>query len=76
MVAIDIYGKSSYLGWIYGGIIQEIYNSDLYAIAATSAAELLETIINGFQSLSFVIGVFVWDLLAVSDPPRLLYFLL
>ena len=49
-------------------------DGDRYGTAATSVAELLETIINGLQSLLFVIGAFVWDVLAVPDPPLPLCF--
>ena len=56
-------------------IILFVYDSDLYGTAATPGKELLMITIYGFQSLLFVIGGFVWDNLAVSDPPLLLYFL-
>ena len=56
-------------------IILFVYDSDLYGTAATPGKELFMITIYGFQSLLFVIGGFVWDNLAVSDPPLLLYFL-
>ena len=61
-------------------IIFFVYEDDRYGTAATygstakSGAELLLTIIYRFQSQPFVIGVLVWDVLAVPDPPVLLYY--
>ena len=54
-------------------IILFVYDSDPYGTAATSGKELFMTTIYGFQSLPFVIEEFVWDVLAVPDPPLLLY---
>ena len=55
-------------------IILFLYDSDRYGTGATYGEELLMTTIYGFQSLPFVIGGFVWDVLAVPDPPLVLYF--
>ena len=55
-------------------IILFVYDSDKYGTAATSGEELFMTTIYGFQSLPFAIGGFIWDLIAVPDPPLLLYF--
>ena len=51
-----------------------VYDSDWYGTAATSGKELLMITFYGFQSLLFLIGGFVWYVLAVSDPPLVLYF--
>ena len=42
------------------------YDSDCYGTAATSGKELFMITIYGFQSLLFVIGRFVWDVLAIA----------
>ena len=42
--------------------------------AEQNGVELLMIIIYKFQSLPLVIGGFVWGILAVPDPPLLLYF--
>ena len=55
-------------------IILFVYDSDRYGTAATSGKELFMRALYGFQSLLFVIGGFVWDVLAVPVPPLLLYF--
>ena len=54
-------------------IIVFVYDSDRYGAAATSEKELF-IITNLFQSLLFVIGGFVWYVLAVPYPPLFLYF--
>ena len=51
-----------------------VYDSDEYATPATSGEELSMTTIYGFQSLVFVIEGFVWDVLAVPDPPLPIFF--
>ena len=43
--------------------------------AEQNRVELLMIIMYKFQSLHLVIGGFVWGVLAVPDPPLLLYFL-
>ena len=43
-----------------------VYDSDCYGTAATSGKELFMITIYGFQSLLFVIGRFVWDVLAIA----------
>ena len=50
-------------------------NGDRYRTAATSRVEVLEEIINELQSLLFVIGGFIRDVLVVQDPSLLLSFL-
>ena len=55
-------------------IILFVYDSDRYGTAATSGKELFMRALYGFQSLLFVIGGFVWDVLAVPVPPLLLHF--
>ena len=55
-------------------IIVFVYESDRYGTAATSGKELFIITIYWFQSLLFVIGGFVWYILAVPYPPRFLYF--
>ena len=56
-------------------LILFVYDGDQYWNAAEwSGVELLLTIVNRFQSLSFVIGRFVLNVLAVPDPPLLSYF--
>ena len=51
-----------------------VYDSDWYGTAATSEKELFMVTFYGFQSLLFLIGGFVWYVLAVPDPPLVLYF--
>ena len=55
-------------------IIVFVYESDRYGTAATSGKELFIITIYWFQTLLFVIGGFVWYILAVPYPPRFLYF--
>ena len=55
-------------------IVLFVYDSDQYVTAATSGMELFMTTIYGFQSLLFIIGRFICDFLAVTDPPLLFYF--
>ena len=55
-------------------IILFVYDSDRYGTVATSGEKLLMATIYGFQLLPFVIRGFFWDVLAVPDPPLLLYF--
>ena len=55
-------------------IILFVYDIDRYETAAKSGKELFMTTIYGFKSLLFVIRGFVRDVLAVPDPPLLLYF--
>ena len=55
-------------------IIVFVYESDRYGTAATSGKELFIITIYWFQSLLFVIGGFVWYILAIPYPPRFLYF--
>ena len=52
-----------------------VYDSDRYGIAATSGEELFMKTIYELQLWHFIIGGFVWDVLAVPDQPLLLYFL-
>ena len=52
-------------------IILFVFKSDRYD---RSGKELFMITIYGFQLLLFVIGGFVRDVLAVPDPPLLLYF--
>ena len=47
-------------------IILFVYDSDCYGTPATSGKELFVITIYGFQSLLFVIGGFVWDVLAIA----------
>ena len=54
-------------------VILFVCDSDRYGTIATSGNELFMTTIYGFQLLLFVIGRFVWDVLAIPDPPLLLY---
>ena len=54
-------------------IILFVYDSDRYEAAATSGKELYMTTIYVFQSLPFVMGGSVWDILAVPGPPPLLF---
>ena len=54
-------------------VILFIYDSDRYGTAATSGKELFMINIYGFQSLLCEIGGFVWDVLAVPDPPLVIY---
>ena len=56
-------------------IILFIYDSDRYGTAVTSVEELFMKTIYELQLLHFIIGGFVWDVLAVPNPPLLLYFL-
>ena len=51
-----------------------VYDSNRYGTAEMSGKKLFMRTIYGFQSLLFVIGGFVWIVLAVPDPPFLLYF--
>ena len=51
-----------------------VYDSDWFGTAATSVKELFMITFYGFQSLLFLIGRFVWYVLAVPDPPLALYF--
>ena len=53
-------------------IILFVYDSDRYGTAATSGMELFMITIFWFQSLLFIIGRFVWYVLAVPDSPLLL----
>ena len=53
-------------------VILFIYDSDQYETAATSGKELFMITIYGFQSLLCEIEGFVWDVLAVPDPPLLI----
>ena len=55
-------------------IILFVYDSDRYGTAATSGKELFMITIYLFQSLLFVIGGFVWYVLAAPYPPLFLYF--
>ena len=55
-------------------IILFVYDSDRYGTAATSGKELFMITIYWFQSLLFVIGGFVWYVLAAPYPPLFLYF--
>ena len=55
-------------------IVLFVYNSDRNGTAATPGKELFMINIYRFQLLFFVIGKFVWDVLAVPNPPLLLYF--
>ena len=54
-------------------IILFVYDSDRYETAAMTREELFVTTIYRFQSLPFILGWFVWDVLAVPYPPVLLY---
>ena len=55
-------------------IILFVYDSDQYGTAATSEKELFLITIYGFLTSLFVIGGFVWYVLAVPEPPLALYF--
>ena len=55
-------------------IILSVYDSDWYETAATSEMELFMITIYGMSRLHFVIEGFVRYVLAVPDPPLLLYF--
>ena len=55
-------------------IILFIYDSGRYGTVAISGEQLFMTTIYGFQSLRFEVGGFVWDILAVPDPPFLYSF--
>ena len=57
-------------------IILFVYDNDRYGTAATSWKHLFMITLSWFQSLLFVIGGFVWYVLAVPDPPLVIYFLL
>ena len=57
-------------------IIVFVYDSDRYATAATSEKELFMITTYLFQSLLFVIGEFVWYVLAAPYPPLFYIFLL
>ena len=57
-------------------IIAFVYDSDRYGTAATSAKELFMITVYWFQSLLFVIGGFVWYVLAVPYTPLFYTFLL
>ena len=54
-------------------IILLVYNNDQYPTAATSGKDVFMTSVYGFKSLLFVIGGFVWYVLAVIVPPLILY---
>ena len=56
-------------------IIRFIYDSDQYGTAATCGEKILMTTTYGFQPLLFVMGGFVWDVLAVPDIPLFYIFL-
>ena len=55
-------------------IILFIYDSGRYGTVAISGEQLFMTTIYGFQSLRFEVGGFVWDILAVPDPPFFIFF--
>ena len=50
-------------------IIVFLYDNDRYGTPATSGEELFMITISWFQSLFFVIGGFVWYVLAAPHPP-------
>ena len=64
-----------YIKFLFVSVIMLfVYDSDRYGTAARSGWELFMTTIYGFQLLLFIIGGFVWDVLAVPDLPLPLYF--
>ena len=56
-------------------IIVFVYDSDRYGTAATSEKELFMITTYLFQSLLFVIGIFVWYVLAAPYPPLFILFI-
>ena len=59
---------------LFVSVILFVYDSDQYGTAATSGEKHFMTTFYIFQSLPFAIEPFIWNVLAVTDPPFPLHF--